>query len=399
MASLDILTYDDAVSHCLDVFGVDRGTIPRRQALRAVQRAYSTFPDMHRWSYFERRGQFNTVASQTTGTIAYDHAGGLYERMLTLSDATFPSADDIRIYKIIINQVQYDIEDWKSSTVVTLSATNNPGSDVAAGTAYTLYKSRYLLPINFRKMITPLINLSQADCLLHVSPNELLDHMRGNYQPSDPNVYTIYNAGEYYGGWLVEIAPPPNIAETWEYLYEASPRPLRIERDTTGTVATNGTTTVTGTSTAFTSKMVGSILRVPISGTTEPGGITGNLDASGSTVEPFDEQRTIVAVASTTSLTVDSAITTRAGVKALISDPVDMEPGSMVQAFLAVCEAEFARLNNRKDWKEWQAAMLVAVRHAMSADNRQREMHGVPGRSSRLGAWAIPEAYGGSALS
>lgn len=394
MASLDVWTFQDAVDYLIDIFNVDRGTQPKRIALRAVQQAYARFPDLHRWTYFERRTQIHTVASQTTGTIEYDHTGGAFERLVTLTGATFPTASDGHVYKIIIDQQPYDIDEIKSTTTLTLTSTSNPGADVASGSSYTLFKSRYNLPITFRKSIAPLRNMATGRELEQVSIGELQDFQRGNYQPGYPQLFSILNGGEYYGGWLVEIAPPPNIAETWDLYFDARPRDIRFERYNTGTVTTDGTTTITGSGTSWTSKMAGAILRVPISGSVEPGGIVGSIDVSGNTVERFDEQATILSVPTTTSMVLDKAISTRASVAYTISDPIDMDVGTMLHAFLTHAAAEFAMMNLRKDWMEWKAMADKAVREAMSADNREREIpsQGV-GRSGRLGAWAIPEAY------
>lgn len=391
---MEIYTYQDAIDNVIDVFGADRGSTPKRIALRAVQRVYGKFPDLHRWSYYERDAGFTTVPSQSDGTIEYDHTGGATaERQVTLTGSTWPDVDDFRIYKIISDQVQYNIEDRKSSTVLTLTSQKNPGEDLDAGTSYTLVKSKYLLPTNFRKMSSGLWDLRQSEFLTECSPAELLEYQRGYWQAADPDKYAIQNGGEYYGGWLVELAPPPAIAETWEYVYEAAPRPLRTEREATNTITTNGTTSVVGSGTKFSSKHVGCILRVPISGTTPPGGIVGSIDEGGNTVEPFDEQRVIVSVETTEALTVDAAISARAGVGYTISDPLDMEPGSMVHAFLALCESEFAKMNNRKDWREWNQTAKESLIEAMGADNRQREAGDGMGRGDRLAAFAIPESY------
>ena len=140
--------------------------------------------------------------------------------------------------------------------------------------------------------------------------------------------------------------------------------------------------------------MPGAILRVPVSGTTQPGGIVGSLDVSGTTVSPYDVQRTITSVSTTTALVVDVLISTRAGVGFTISDPVDMEPGMMMNCFLKLCEAEFARINNRKDWLVRDKAFRDALIIAMGADNRQRDIgRGGGSGQQTLADWAIREAY------
>lgn len=399
---MSISTYLDAIDYVMDEFEVDRGGTAARRARRAVQRAYDVFPDKHRWAYYERPGQVHTLATQATGAVVYDHTGGDYERQLTLSDSTWPEVDDIRLYKVIIGQYQFDIEDVKSTTVATLSATKNPGADVASASS-TLYKSRFHLPVNFLEMVTPLMQLSGGQVVEQTDSKDLVEFMYGNYSPQQPRLFAVNNAGEYFGSWLLELAPPPNTARTYDYFYKASPRPLRFDRHNTGTLTTNGTTTVTGTGTAFTSKMVGSILRVPISGTTEPGGLVGGLDdESGNEVEPFDEQRVIVSVEATNSLTLDAAITARAGVGFVISDPLDIVPGTMMRAFLSLCAAEYARLSKAKDRGDWYEQAQRDILEAMAADNTQRDFGMPSGRTDKskwgLAEWAIAQSYGGSPL-
>jgi hypothetical protein len=118
-------------------------------------------------------------------------------------------------------------------------------------------------------------------------------------------------------------------------------------------------------------------------------------------VEPYDVQRVIATVPTTTSLTVDVAISTRSGVGFTISDPVDMEPGMMLNCFLLKCEAEFARINNRKDWLVREDAFRKMLLVAMGADNRRRDIGSGGGfEKESLQDWAIREArHDGSVVS
>src|SRR5690606_39277107 len=105
----------DAISHRVDTSrGTGGGTDERRIARRAVLDAYREFPLRDDWGYFKRRGQFITEASQSTGTIAYDHSGGDHERMLTLSGATWP--DNVRYCALDIVHEHLQLEDCKSQT-------------------------------------------------------------------------------------------------------------------------------------------------------------------------------------------------------------------------------------------------------------------------------------------
>lgn len=384
--SVDLYTYQDVIDHLTDIFEGETGHAGQRLFKRAVQMAYRKFPDFHKWDYYIRRGKITTIAPQTTGTIAYDHTGGTYERQLTLSGATFPSTDT-HLYKVLIDNVQYDIEDYKSSTVVTLTVDSNPGQDITAGTSYNLYRPKYWLPVPFRAMATDLDDMSRSFTLSYVPPNHLLDMQASQYTPQEPNAYTIYQSGESYGGWVLEFAPPPNAVHTWEFFYRAMARPLKISEYSNGTLTTDGTNTVTGSETTWTSKMVGSVIRVPLSGTVKPGGLAGGRDDDS---EPYDEQRVIVGVASATSLTVDSAISTRSGVAYTISDPIDMQAGSMTDAFLRQCESEYAQLGRRDDAKDIAVMAQRALILAMGADNRQDVTQNWNDRSNwSLRDWAV----------
>ena len=144
-------TYQDVVEHLLDFFRIGRSSNRDfRTARRAVDTAYRDMPYKHRWQYYDRQFGMLTEASQSTGTVAYDYTGGAYERELTLSGATWPT--NIKHYKIAINDRSYRVEDKKSTTIITLEQSNNPGADIAAGATYSAYRESYPLPIDFRKI-------------------------------------------------------------------------------------------------------------------------------------------------------------------------------------------------------------------------------------------------------
>ncbi len=94
-------------------------------------------------------------------------------------------------------------------------------------------------------------------------------------------------------------------------------------------------TAVTGAGTAFTSAMIGSVLRVSSNTTDLPDDLAGN--------NPFAYEARITAVASATACTVDASLGTGTGLKFIISDPVDIEQGAMLTAVLRCCERELAQ--------------------------------------------------------
>jgi hypothetical protein len=102
---------------------------------------------MHRWSVYEAEYFLRVEAAYSTGTIAYDHTGGVVERLVTLTDGTWP--DEVQHYRIVIDGDHYPIERRVSDTTLTLQPSENPGADVAAGTSYQVYRQSYPLPIGF----------------------------------------------------------------------------------------------------------------------------------------------------------------------------------------------------------------------------------------------------------
>jgi len=397
----EIHTYQDLVNRILDApYGeYARDGRNERIAKRAVLNAYRDLPKLHRWGYFERVDTVPTVASQATGTIQYDHTGnGAGERVVLLSGATFP-ATEAYLYHIIIDAVTYPILEYINSTTVQLSIDSNPGADVAAGSSYTLFRSLYTGPTNLRRC-SPLVDLSRGDELQPMSPTEALRAKSGSYQPQTPYGYTMRNAGEFYGNMLFEIIPPPASARTYTYVYEASPRPLRIEKYSTGTVTSSaGTTSIEGVGTAFTSDHVGAIIRLSADGVTEPSCLEGSLEAD----NPFVIQRSVISVTDSDTLVVDSAIpTSYSAVKYTISDPLDVESQSMYSALEKLANAYFSELANRDDAAFYRQLFERELVAAKIADNHMRDAIPSLPSSNKAGwglrDWALAEAYGGAVI-
>lgn len=393
MAEQELWTYQDAVDHVIDVCNQKADPRSVRMARRAIQAASRRFPGDARWSYYVRRGKITTVASQSTGTIAYDHTGGAAERLVTLTGATFPT--DAYLYKIIINEQVYPIASYVSSTTISLNPGQNPGSDVSSGASYTLFRSQYPLPINARRL-WPLVDIPRSFSPERVSPEELLQCTSGNYQPSDPANYCIRNDGDYIGGKSIEFGPPPNTARTYDFMYLATGQALRTEKYETGTITTDGTTTVAGSGTTWATQHAGCVLRTS-SNSTAPTNISGNLSA----YNPYTDQRIILSVPSTTSLVVDAAIAALSGVAYTISDPLDIDTGPMLSAFLRLAEWQFALMLRDKNAVQHYNAYLEELRSAVKQENPTVEMlDGMGGEQYMytLADWASPDAADGGVV-
>lgn len=372
-------TLQDAVEHLIDSANATGVAEERRKARRVVIDAYRQFPQMAEWTYFYKHGLITTQDSQEDGTCSFDFTGGAEERLVTLTDATVPTNGEW--FTIVIDDVHYPVETVVSSTTFTLPEFSNPGADVAAGTSYLMYRNIYPVPVDFRTGGELLEFEGQGNAPVFVSPEELLASLEYDNTPQSwLRFYTIRGGGQQYSGLVFEFSPPPSSAMSLTFSYTADPRPIGLigtaVEYSAGTVAVSGTT-VTGTATAWTSRLLGCVIRFTASTTALP---TGPAGAYGND-NPYTEYRIVTDVSAAGTLTIDAALTgTYSGVKHTIGDPLDLDYHVMLDAFLAMCEWKFASIITKEqkviDAKE--AAWRRQFARAMAADNRTPKDIGEP---------------------
>lgn len=371
----EVHTYADAVEHVLDLYDLDRTARNLRMARRAVLSAYRDLPTMHRWSYLTRRVQFKTEASESH-TAVYDHTGGAYERMLTTT-GTWPT--NAAYGRVIIDNECYEIDARKSATVITLTSDSNPGADVASGTV-TWFRSVYSMPVRFTRGHR-LIEPSTGSALSPVTPVQVSIETAAEYTPGTPSRYCFHNASGDYGMMDIEFIPPPSSIRTYELMVELAPRPLTTETYSTGTVSVSaGAVALTSSGATFTSAHEGAIIRFSSDGTTAPTSAMGSItpDPDG-TSNPYFAQRMILSYGSSSTLTLDEAVsatTALSAVKYVISDPIDIEPYAMLTLFYRMAEREFARMVRSDELPMREAYVKDALIHAAGADHRNIDMAG-----------------------
>lgn len=358
MARLKLNTYADAIQHVVDYLGATTGEDNVRMARGAVQDAYNEFPAIHQWAYLFARGRCNTVVPQTTGTIAYTSS----TRTVTLTGATWPSW--VLQGVLVISNIPYQISTNPSSTTITLTPQACPAADIAGGTGYTLYQDSYPCPIDFVSA-DEIVNIINSLDLEYEHPSTWLTLQRVYRSPATPRTYTIMGSSTQYGEMSMRFYPPPDAVYPLDYIYKRRMRPLVYSEVTAGTVATtNGSTTVTGSGTAFTPDMVGGVIRFTVAGSKEsPTGVEGE--------NPFSYERTIVGYTSATSITIDADPgITSTGIKYSVSDPLDIEEGAMLSLFWRECESKI-RLKRRMNPAQGELQFYAeAMERAMEADNR-----------------------------
>lgn len=359
-AAATLYTYKDMVDHLLDWLGANPTGEARRDARGAVINAMLLLTSSHNWSYYYQQGRINTVAPYTTGTITYDHTGGTYERMVTLAVGTWPSWASQGV--LILNNITYEIASRKSDTVITLGVHNNPGTDVGAGTSYTIYQDSYPLPTDCRA-IGELILSGYVYCLEFDRLGDLLQRRRIYRGQAMPRVYTIVGSSDYMNVMQVVFYPPPDTIYPVDFVYQRRPRGLATEDFHEGRVATTAdSATITGSGTNWASRHLGSVFRLSR---------TRELPTS-----PFGDNqpvcnRIVVAVNSATSITLDDTVPeTFASAPYLLSDPIDIEDGAMLVALLRCAEFQLSHKRNKADRQLLERYWMDALLKARETDSR-----------------------------
>lgn len=374
MARLRLTTYQDLIEHLSDYVGSSTGDDTVRFCRRASQDAYNHFPSIHNWSYLYSRGRVTTSPPQTTGTIQYTNSS----RTVTLTGATWPSYVTQGV--VVLNNIPYNVDSNPTSTTVVLSPLTNPGADIAAGSAYTVYQDSYTLPIDFTQC-DEIMNINYGLRLTFEHPASWLTFQRIYRGPATPRLYCITGSPSLFGAMSVRFFPPPDNTYFMDFIYKRRPRPLSVALVSSGTVSTtSGSLTVTGSGTSWDSSLAGSIIRFSQAGNNVvPTGMSGE--------NPLYLERTVLSVETATSLTLDvDPGYTASGLYYAISDPVDIEEGAMLNFMLRMCEKQLRVSRRIKSTPEEIADYAAAKMEAMEADSRSsmRQAVGAGGYPRRL---------------
>lgn len=332
-------------------------------AEHAVRTTYRDLPGKHEWKYLRRRGQLVTTAPYSTGTVAYDHTGGSSERMVTLTSGTWPSWAAYGI--LIISGVAYNITSRVSDSVITLEETTNPGSDVASGTEYSLARRLYPLPVAFRRIGT-IYESNGNRALSYLSPSDIQMNLLGGLSTGDPLCWTVRGErSDYLRKSVVEFSPIPTSSRSYEFVFVPEPRAFTLPSKSvsSGTISmSSGATAVTGTGTAFTNEMIGTVFRASTASNLSPSSHVGD--------NPPIVEGVVTAVADATNLTIDTAAPSAlSGVTWNVSDIIDIDPGPTLTWFLRQCEAELAHLLRlSKDVPTLLQIAQLALREAIAYD-------------------------------
>jgi hypothetical protein len=358
------ITYQDAVQHVLDYLGGGVGDAVMRDSRRAVSEAYRELATSHHWSYLYTHGRINTNAPFQDGTIAYQHTGGTYERMVTLTGGTWP--DFAALTYIRVGVVGYRVVERKSATVVTLDEQVNPGADIAALTQYIMYQDTYVLPADFRAQDQALYE-SNFGGMQYCHPKEWLYENRYIFQEGIPQQYTITGDNRVPGRLVIRLLPWPILSRSIDFIYQRSPRDMTVGWvDGTASVSADSNSISCPGPGFFTPNMVGSVLRLSATSTKPTGDIGGAAGYNPAAFESVIQSY----VSPTSVLTFDASNNALSGVAATASDPIEIERESMANCFLRCCEKHIGMSRVLKDKPSARAQFVEELEKARAADSR-----------------------------
>lgn len=327
-----MLTYYDAVEHLITSSSGGPQDAEQSDIRTACQRAYTEVSCMRDWNYYQTHGRLK-FAENWTGTVTYSQATRFFD--LVSGDA-FPS--NAASCRLRINNTVAKIASRVSNTRLLCDPILTPSEDFLTGTAATLYQDTFPLPSDFRSLDSPIDHVAWAR-FVYVSADQAMKLENANNLAGPPHAWTVIKDPNG-PGWAIKVIGYPVANSNLDFTYRRLPRPMRLSgheaSSRQGTIAASGTS-VTGTGTAFTNSMVGSVLRV---------GTPTDSPGSDGSIRPYQAEAVITAVSSATACTVASSLTA-SGAKYLVTDPVDMS-SSMHNALLSCAEYWLSRVRGSK---------------------------------------------------
>lgn len=361
-----ITTFYDMTEYLLHYAGAD----PQKQTVedckRAVTNGLREFCSTHSWSFLNCRGRIVTVPLFADGTISYTDA----TRAVTLTTTDGGVWPQWAAFgSIRLNQIPYDVASRDSDTQITLAKRNPVGFDIPAGTTFTLYRDTYPFPVDYRASHEMIEYISGYICS-YVSNAAWLEAGRSwRGMQGKPVIFSVASDPHYLGALSARFHPIPDLAYSFDFIYLRLPRYIVVADCSVGTVnAIAGGFEVTGTGTAWSTKMVGSIIRFGAAGQKlPPTSLTGSY--------PYTYERTVASFIDAATITIDEPLPeSLTNVQYRISDPIDVEEGACMTAFHRECEKQLRLIRRMRplfdgdtsETKEYQMAYL----RAREADKR-----------------------------
>lgn len=344
----------------------------QRDIRTAIHRAYAEVTAIRDWAWYQTHGRLITDAPYSTGTV---NVSGVN---VVGTGTTFPTWAATGAYLKIGEEV-CRVASRGGASNLSLDPSLGLKANVTAQ-PYTLYRTVYPLPSDFRNMDEPSDEYNWWSGVF-VTPDQAMKLERVTNSSGSPLHWTVIK-DPASNGWAIKLIGYPTERETIDFTYRRTARPIRWSGHESsaraGTATTVGDLLVYGTSTDFSSSMVGSVIRM---------GTTASHPGPIESLSPWVAQATISGVTDASLLATPSSLPIAAGFKYIITDPIDVAP-HMEQVMDSACDYFLARIRGEKEEKAFQLYQRD-LRLAMEQD----QLAPLSGRSRNVwhdGGWRSP---------
>lgn len=192
---------------------------------QAIIRSYDELTTMRDWSYYHVHGRIILQAPYSTGTVTSSGT------TVTLTGGTWPSWAATGAYLKVGEEI-CRVATRSSGSVVTLDTTLSLKADVT-GQPYTLYRSVYPLPADFRNMDEPSDEYNWWSGL-YVTPDEAMKLDRVSNSSGEPYHWTVIKDPDGTG-WAIKLIGYPTKLETLDFTYRRTATDISAYTPTTAT--------------------------------------------------------------------------------------------------------------------------------------------------------------------
>lgn len=328
------LTYFDLVeSLIISSYGGPQDA-EQRDIRTAVHKAYTEVTQIRDWAYYHVHGRVITQAPYSTGTIA---SSG---NTVTLTGGTWPAWAATGAYLKVGTEI-CRVASRTSGSVIVLDSSITLKANVTAQ-PYTLYRTVYPLPSDFRNLDEPSDEYNWW-AGLYITPDEAMKLERVSNSSGEPYHWTVIKDPDS-SGWAIKLIGYPTQAETIDFTYRRTARPIKYSGHESSLrfaalsrVAANAVY-ASGGADAFSASMVGSVLRISA---------TADMPGPVESMSPYAQETVITAYSSSSSVSVSPDPSSFSGVAGIVTDPIDVAP-HMQQAVDSCCDYWLARIRGQK---------------------------------------------------
>lgn len=374
------LTYFDLVeSLIISSYGGPQDA-EQRDIRSAIHKAYSELTTIKDWAYYHVHGRVITQAPYGTGTVTSSGT------TVTLTGGTWPSWAAAGAYLKVGEEI-CRVASRTSNSVIILDATLSLRASVTAQ-PYTLYRSVYPLPSDFRNMDEPSDEYNWWSGM-YLSPDEAMKVERVNNSTGEPYHWTVIK-DPASNGWAIKLIGYPTKVETIDFTYRRTPRAIKYsghEAVARATGAVGGQSVdpneilVAGKS--WPSDIAGSIIRV---------GTASEYPGPVESISPYRLERVVEAVTDLNGTRDLIQFPSQAPVDfsssyVIVTDPIDIPP-HMYGVMDSACDYFLARIRGSG---EDRAAQMYQRDLRLAMENDQ--LAPLSGRSRQVwhdGGWRSP---------